>query len=131
MPSQLREIGCHVQNHATQWHEFQHEIQLQKIGVAWIKMTLFLTLIPKNPLLFCFPHSQLGLYGTHRASNATSPHQISPPDSAAAASSPSTRNPTPRIARTPSSRLRPPRWGAGSPRSTRRRLCAGAGTGRG
>ena len=36
---QLREIGCHVQNHATQWHGFQHEIQLQEIVVAWIKMT--------------------------------------------------------------------------------------------
>ena len=39
MPPQLREIGCHVQNHATQWHGFQHEIQLQEIVVAWIKMT--------------------------------------------------------------------------------------------
>jgi len=41
VPPQLREIGCHVQNHATQWHGFQHEIQLQEIGVAWIKMTPF------------------------------------------------------------------------------------------
>ena len=41
MPPQLREIGFHVQNHATQWHGFQHEIQLQEIVVAWIKMTLF------------------------------------------------------------------------------------------
>ena len=41
MPPQLREIGCHVQNHATQWHGFQHEIQLQEIVVAWIKMTHF------------------------------------------------------------------------------------------
>ena len=40
VPPQLREIGCHVQNHATQWHGFQHEIQLQEIVVAWIKMTL-------------------------------------------------------------------------------------------
>ena len=39
MPPQLREIEFHVQNHATQWHGFQHEIQLQEIGVAWIKMT--------------------------------------------------------------------------------------------
>ena len=39
VPPQLREIGCHVQNHATQWHGFQHEIQLQEIVVAWIKMT--------------------------------------------------------------------------------------------
>jgi len=40
MPPQLREIGCHVQNHATQWHDFQHEIQFQEIGVAWIQLTL-------------------------------------------------------------------------------------------
>ena len=39
MPPQLCEIGFHVQNHATQWHGFQHEIQLQEIVVAWIKMT--------------------------------------------------------------------------------------------
>ena len=39
MPPQLREIGFHVQNHTTQWHGFQHEIQLQEIVVAWIKMT--------------------------------------------------------------------------------------------
>ena len=42
MPPQLREIGCHVENHATQWHDFQHEIQFQEIGVAWIQLTLFL-----------------------------------------------------------------------------------------
>ena len=41
MPPQLREIGCHVENHATQWHGFQHEIQFQEIGVAWIQLTLF------------------------------------------------------------------------------------------
>jgi len=40
MPPQLREIGCHVENHATQWHDFQHEIQFQEIGVAWIQLTL-------------------------------------------------------------------------------------------
>ena len=40
MPPQLREIGFHVQNHATQWHEFQHEIQFQEVGVAWIQLTL-------------------------------------------------------------------------------------------
>ena len=39
MPPQLREIGCHVENHATQWHDFQHEIQFQEIGVAWIQLT--------------------------------------------------------------------------------------------
>jgi len=39
MPPQLREIGCHVENHATQWHGFQHEIQFQEIGVAWIQLT--------------------------------------------------------------------------------------------
>ena len=40
MPPQLREIGFHVQNHATQWHGFQHEIQFQEIVVAWIQLTL-------------------------------------------------------------------------------------------
>ena len=40
MPPQLREIGCHVQNHATQWHGFQHEIQFQEVVVAWIQLTL-------------------------------------------------------------------------------------------
>ena len=40
MPLQLREIGFHVENHATQWHDFQHEIQFQEIGVAWIQLTL-------------------------------------------------------------------------------------------
>ena len=39
MPPQLREIGFHVQNHATQWHGFQHEIQFQEIVVAWIQPT--------------------------------------------------------------------------------------------
>ena len=34
MPPQLREIGFHVQNHATQWHGFQHEIQFQEVVVA-------------------------------------------------------------------------------------------------
>jgi len=41
MPPQLREIGFHVENHATQWHGFQHEIQLQEVVVAWIQLTLF------------------------------------------------------------------------------------------
>jgi hypothetical protein len=40
MPPQLREIGFHVENHATQWHGFQHEIQLSEIVVAWIQLTL-------------------------------------------------------------------------------------------
>jgi len=40
MPPQLREIGFHVENHATQWHGFQHEIQLREIVVAWIQLTL-------------------------------------------------------------------------------------------
>ena len=50
MPPQLREIRFHVQNHATQWHGFQHEIQLQEIVVAWIKMTLFFNMqvVPKK-----------------------------------------------------------------------------------
>ena len=39
MPPQLREIGFRVENHATQWHGFQHEIQFQGIGVAWIQLT--------------------------------------------------------------------------------------------
>jgi len=34
-----REIGFHVENHATQWHGFQHEIQFQEIVVAWIQLT--------------------------------------------------------------------------------------------
>ena len=42
MPLQLREIGFHVENHATQWHGFQHEIQFQEIVVAWIQLTLIL-----------------------------------------------------------------------------------------
>ena len=40
MPPQLREFGFHVENHATQWHGFQHEIQFQEIVVAWIQLTL-------------------------------------------------------------------------------------------
>ena len=43
MPPQRREIGCHVENHATQWHGFQHEIQFQEIGVAWIQLTLIIS----------------------------------------------------------------------------------------
>ena len=39
MPPQLREIGFHVENHATQWHVFQHEIQFQEVVVAWIQLT--------------------------------------------------------------------------------------------
>ena len=40
MPPQLREIGFHVENHVTQWHGFQHEIQFQEVVVAWIQLTL-------------------------------------------------------------------------------------------
>ena len=40
MPPQLREFGFHVENHATQWHGFQHEIQFQDVVVAWIQLTL-------------------------------------------------------------------------------------------
>ena len=40
MPPQLREFGFHVENHATQWHGFQHEIQFQEVVVAWIQLTL-------------------------------------------------------------------------------------------
>ena len=39
MPPQLCEIGFHVENHATQWHRFQHKIQLQEVVVAWIQLT--------------------------------------------------------------------------------------------
>ena len=51
MPLQLREIGCHVENHATQWHDFQHEIQLWEIGVAWIKMTLYRVCLDRDAVL--------------------------------------------------------------------------------
>ena len=67
----------------------------------------------------------------HHTSYATGRPQTPHPDSAAAASCLSTRNPSPRIPRTPSRRRWAPRWGAGSPRSIRRRRCAGAGTGSG
>jgi len=40
MPPQLREIGFHVENYATQWHPFQHEIKNREIVVAWIQLTL-------------------------------------------------------------------------------------------
>ena len=43
MPPQLREIGFHVENHATQWHRFQHEIKNREIVVAWIQLTLLLS----------------------------------------------------------------------------------------
>ena len=46
MPLQLREIGFHVENHATQWHGFQHEIQFQEIVVAWIQLTLLKIMKP-------------------------------------------------------------------------------------
>ena len=39
MPLQLREIEFRVENHATQWYGFQHEIQFQEIVVAWIQLT--------------------------------------------------------------------------------------------
>ena len=39
MPPQLREIGFHVENHATQWHRFQYEIKNREIVVAWIQLT--------------------------------------------------------------------------------------------
>ena len=38
MPPQLREIGFHVENHATQWHRFQHEIKNCEIVVVWIQL---------------------------------------------------------------------------------------------
>ena len=41
MPLQLREFGFHVENHATQWHGCQHEIQFQEIVVAWIQLLDF------------------------------------------------------------------------------------------
>ena len=48
MPPQLREIGFHVENHATQWHGFQHEIQLREIVVAWIQLTLYNNTIARS-----------------------------------------------------------------------------------
>ena len=48
MPPQLREIGFHVENHATQWHRFQHEIKNREIVVAWIQLTLNYTVIPSG-----------------------------------------------------------------------------------
>ena len=48
MPLQLREIGFHVENHATQCHGFQHEIQFQEIVVAWIQLTLFKNVFYRN-----------------------------------------------------------------------------------
>ena len=57
MPPQLREIGFHVENHATQWHGFQHEIQLREIVVAWIQLTLIFMLA--SPLC-CLQHNGFG-----------------------------------------------------------------------
>jgi len=51
MPPQLREIGFHVENHATQWHGFQHEIQLREIVVAWIQLTLKTMLLETYDLI--------------------------------------------------------------------------------
>ena len=48
MPPQLREIGFHVQNHATQWHGFQHEIQFQEVVVAWIQLTHYSNYVYEN-----------------------------------------------------------------------------------
>ena len=49
MPPQLREIGCHVENHATQWRDFQHEIQFQEIGMAWIQLTHYMVEVVPVP----------------------------------------------------------------------------------
>ena len=34
MPLQLLEIGCHVEIHAIEWHDFQHETQFHGVIVA-------------------------------------------------------------------------------------------------
>ena len=59
MPPQLREIGCHVENHATQWHDFQHEIQFQEIGVAWIQLTQKNTTL--NSMMMMYKSSALAM----------------------------------------------------------------------
>ena len=51
MPLQLREFGFHVENHATQWHGCQHEIQFQDIVVAWIQLTLISFIYPSGCIL--------------------------------------------------------------------------------
>ena len=52
MPLQLREFGFHVENHATQWHGFQHKIQFQEIVVAWIQLTQNKNVQEPNILLY-------------------------------------------------------------------------------
>jgi len=39
MPLQLLEIGFHVEIHAMEWHDFQHETQFHGVVVAWIEFS--------------------------------------------------------------------------------------------
>ena len=63
MPPQLREIGFHVENYATQWHRFQHEIKNREIVVAWIQLTLIYMAWKANVQMFrsriCSPPLQV------------------------------------------------------------------------
>ena len=40
MPLQLLEIGFHVEIHAIEWHDFEHETQFHGVVVAWIEFSL-------------------------------------------------------------------------------------------
>ena len=44
VPPQLREIGCHVQNHATQWHDFNMRSNFEKLEWHGSKWPLFIYL---------------------------------------------------------------------------------------
>jgi len=39
MPLQLLEIGFHVEIHAIEWHDFEHETQFHGVVVAWIEFS--------------------------------------------------------------------------------------------
>ena len=39
MPLQFLEIGFHVEIHAIEWHDFQHETQFHGVVVAWIEFS--------------------------------------------------------------------------------------------
>ena len=81
MPLQLREIGFHVENHATQWHGFQHEIQFQEIVVAWIQLTqsslflLRLNFLTKHAEVTILVKSSNGRGMPEHANNISSPAQ--------------------------------------------------------
>ena len=40
MPLQFLEIGFHVEIHAIEWHDFQHETQFHGVVAAWIEFSL-------------------------------------------------------------------------------------------